>query len=325
MITVQGVPLLATVKEVIDLVKVISTDHGFSYLGKMKVSDSNIQVSCPFHAKGQEKHPSCGLTTRDTMIDGKIMPAGTFHCFTCGRSGNLEELISFVFGKNDAGMYGYKWLVSHFCAVDVSARKPLDISFDKEPEKELPIVSEEELEQYRYYHPYMWERKLDKRAVDFFDVGYDEKTNCLTFPVRDLTGAVRYVQRRSVATKFYKFAENVNKGDYVYGLFQASRNPERRIVITEAPIDAITAWIHGYAGIATCGLPITKKQLDILATYSTREYIIATDADIAGNLAAEFIRRNVNKILWRMSFNGKKDLNEMTDEDWQKINFKLFG
>ena len=45
----------------------------------------------------------------------------------------------------------------------------------KEEVKEVTYVSEEELESYRFYHPYMWERKLTPEVVDKFDIGYDKE------------------------------------------------------------------------------------------------------------------------------------------------------
>ena len=321
----MDLPLIADVRTVIRDVKTVLLENGSELLGKIKESGNGLQISCPFHAEGKEKHPSCGILLKTKKNDfGEVIPAGTFHCFTCGKSGTLNELISYLFGYNDAGFYGYKWLVSHYCSVETSKRQPIELSFSAEKDLEDSIVSEDELSKYRLYHPYMWERKLTEKVVDYFDVGYDKETNCLTFPVKDLFGDVRYVQRRSVKGKFFSFGNDVNKGRYLYGLYEASINPERKIMISEAPIDALTAWIHGYAGIATCGLPITPQQIKILELYSAREYIIASDDDFAGNLAAQFLNKKINKILWRMTFNGRKDLNEMNEEDWAKVSFNLF-
>ena len=324
MIYVMDIPLMTEVKTVMQDVKKILAENHSQLLGKMRSSGSTLQIACPFHAGGVERHPSCGVLLRPKKSDdGKVIPAGTFHCFTCGTSGTLPELVSSLFGYSDGGFYGYKWLVSHYCAVSVEKRAPIDLPFSLPEVPEEPIVTEEELQKYRFFHPYMWERKLTERVVTYFDVGYDKESNCLTFPVKDLFGDVRFIQRRSVAGKFFQFDDAVSKGHYLYGLYEASLNPEKRIIITEAPIDALTAWIRGYAGIATCGLPIDPRQLGILQNYPAREYIVATDADAAGEAAANLLKRKLNKVLWRMTFNGKKDLNEMNEEDWGKVSLKL--
>ena len=240
---------MTDVKTVMRDVKTVLAENHSGLLGKMRSSGSTLQITCPFHAEGKERHPSCGILLQPKKADdGRIIPAGTFHCFTCARSGTLSELVSHLFGYNDGGFYGYRWLVSHYCAVSVEKRSPIDLPFSLPEVPEEPVVSEEELSRYRFFHPYMWERKLNEKVVEYFDVGYDKETNCLTFPVRDLFGDVRFIQRRSVSGKFFQFAESANKGHYLYGLYEASLNPERRIVITEAPIDALTAWIRGYAG-----------------------------------------------------------------------------
>ena len=324
MIYVMGVPLMTDVGNVMKDVKAILKENQSELLGKMRFSGSSLQVSCPFHSDGKEKHPSCGILTKPKKADGgRIIPAGTFHCFTCGESGTLPELVSRLFGYNDGGFYGYKWLVGHYCSVSVEKRTAIDLGFSLPEPMTEPIVQEEELQRYRFFHPYMWERKLTQRVVEYFDVGYDKESNCLTFPVKDLFGDVRFIQRRGVSGKFFHFGEATNKGHYVYGLYEASLNPDRKIVITEAPIDALTAWTRGYAGVATCGLPIDPRQLDILQNYPVREYIVATDDDSAGDAAAAYLKKKLNKILWRAHFGGKKDLNAMTDEDWEKFSITL--
>lgn len=322
MIFVNGVPLLVDIEQLLVDLKQALDDSGIHLLGRIKRSGTSVQFSCPFHGDGNERHPSCGILTTDKHNHDRVIPAGSFNCFTCGTSGTIDQFVSKVFGKNDAGIYGYKWLVSHYCSVEVEQRKEIDLGFETESVVNTEgIILEEELEKYRFYHSYMWERKLTKKVVDYFDVGYDKETDSITFPVKDLKGIVRYVQKRSVNNKFFQFKEDSNKGNYIYGLYEASLNPKLVKVVTEAPIDALTAWTRGYAGLATCGM-ISQEQINILDRFPTRQYIIATDADKAGNIAAKKLSV-IKKVLLRMTFNGKKDLNEMTEEDWDKTTLKL--
>lgn len=317
MITVLGIPLLVSVETIISDLQQVCINNGNGYLAKRKDAGDGIQVSCPFHKNGQENRPSCGILKKDKKTGyGKTIPAGTYNCFTCGSSGTLEEFVSHLLGYNDAGEYGYRWLVSHYAAVAVVNRPEIDLGFDNKTQATVNVVTEEELDSYRYIHPYMYKRGLTEELINFFDVGYDKKTDSITFPVKDLTGSVRYIQRRSVNGKIFKNDNNVNKGLYVYGLFEAKQFPDRKIVITESPIDALNAWKYGYAGVATCGLPVTNEQVKILENYPAREYIVASDDDFAGHVAASKLAK-MNKILWRMTFNGKKDLSDMTEDDWK--------
>lgn len=321
MITVRGVPLMVEVYTLLEDLRLTLESQGVHLLGRQKKSGASVQFSCPFHGDGQERHASCGVLTKDKHTAKGVVQAGTFNCFACGKNGSIEEFVSLLFGKTDAGVYGYKWLVSHYCSVEVVQRQPLDLDFTTSTVTEN-VITEEELEKYRFYHQYMWDRSLTKRVVDYFDVGYDFVTDSITFPVKDLLGIPRYIQRRSVKTKFFKFDENANKGNYVYGLYEASLNKHLKVMICESPIDALTAWTRGYAGVATVGAMVTPKQIQILNDFPVREYIIATDADAAGDLAARKLSK-MNKILFRMSFDGCKDINAMSDSNWENKGLSL--
>lgn len=60
------------------------------YLKDQVDKGDNIVVTCPFHKDGQEAHPSCFVFTRS---DNDKLPPGHYHCFTCGASGPLVELV----------------------------------------------------------------------------------------------------------------------------------------------------------------------------------------------------------------------------------------
>ena len=60
----------------------------------------NIQVCCPFHKNGQERKPSATISLQDQKnFDGKIIKAGTFHCFACGTTCDITQMISHCFQK----------------------------------------------------------------------------------------------------------------------------------------------------------------------------------------------------------------------------------
>lgn len=283
-------------------------------------------VTCPFHGDGTEKKPSCGISTVETKEGTKVYPAGTAHCFTCAYTGDLAEFVSGVLGRQDKGMTGYKWITSRFASVTVDKRKPLqlDMSRGKKDEMSSPIITEEELASYRYQHDYMYFRKLNDKVIDYFDIGYDPKTDSLTFPVHDLNGDVRFVQRRSVGKKSFMNESVAEKGKIVYGLYHVYKNLSwvKEVIICESIIDALTCWTHRVAAVALLGALPTAHQIKLLQKLPVRKYVIGIDnplMDEAGRKGTDRLADELGKtkLINFLKFPEEvKDINEMTPEQF---------
>ena len=275
--------------------------------------NASLQIQCPYHGNGLEKKPSGGIRKSD----------GMYHCFACGQIHTLPELISFCFGHEDdlAGMWGWKWLVRNFATIRVEERKDVILDFDRYSNVgnggnnikcRDNFVTEQELESYRYIHPYMYKRRLTDEIIEMFDIGYDKKTDCITFPVRDKQGKCLFVARRSVKTKFFNYPVGVEKPLYgLYELYQLESFPEE-VIVCESMLDALTVWVYGSYAVAMNGLGngLCFKQLRELPC---RKVIIATDNDERGMSARARIKKEIsNKIVTEFIFpEGKKDLNDL--------------
>ena len=202
MFKVNGFPLLADEFTVLETLRTDLERCDVHLFKDLKVVGNNIQCTCPVHNNGQERRPSCGIS----IVDQGEIPAGTVHCFTCGYTASLEEMISHCFGYNDFGSYGKQWLTRNFLSISVEERKPLELELERHKEqKSAKYITEEELETYRFYHPYMYKRKLTDEVIEKFDVGYDKAfklgkntIRCITFPVRDILGNVLFIARRCI-------------------------------------------------------------------------------------------------------------------------------
>ena len=279
-----------------------------------KTIDSNkdIMIQCPYHGDGQERRPSAGIRKSD----------GMFHCFACGEVHTLPELISHCFGHYEDlfGAFGYRWLVKNFATVEVEERKPieLNLSRNKKYDTSVSFVSEEELDKYRYYHPYWKKRGItDEKIIELFDLGYDKDTCCITFPVHDIDGNTLFVARRSIKTKYFNYPSGVEKPLYgIYELYQQKDFP-KEVIICESMLDALTAWQFGKYAVALNGLG-TDLQFKQLRQLPCRKFILATDNDKAGMKARERIRANIkNKIITEYQFpEGYKDLNDLKNADF---------
>lgn len=208
-----------------------------------------------------------------------------------GESCSLEQMISRCFGKYDLGQYGLNWLKNNFLG-DILQDRQIILDIDRKPVKidsNKNYIDEKELEQYRFYHPYMFERKMTEEVIDIFDIGYDKNTNCITFPVRDKEGNCLFIAKRSVKTKYFNYPQSVEKPVYgIYELYQLKEFPTE-IYICESMIDCIYLWTFKKYAVALNGLG-TDYQIKQLNKLPCRKYILATDNDIAGFRAREKLK-----------------------------------
>lgn len=304
---------------------------GIKRFAKIIVSGDNIQTNCPFHHDGQERKPSFGILSKQKGNE----EAGTCHCFACGWTGSFAEMISNVFGYDDLGLYGGKWLVRNFLTVQIENRPDILEGFNDRHNScnhrtymdmgnTIQTITEEELDKYRNYHPYMWKRKMTPEVVEIFDIGYDKDTNCITFPVRDEYGNCVFVARRSVVSKFFNYPQNAEKP--VYGLYELSQltNYPDEVIICESMIDCLYVWTMGKYAVALNGLG-NDLQFKQLRHMPNRKFILATDMDKAGQSARSRLKKQlsnklVSEYIWDV--NMAKDINDMSQE--QFLNLKEY-
>ena len=287
--------------------------NGIQLLGAVRDTPDNIMVACPYHKDGQERRPSAGIKKSD----------GVFHCFSCGETHSLQEMISHCFGRYDdmIGAFGWEWLLKNFLTVSVEERKGIELNISRSTtEKVSSYISEDELDEYRVYHPYMWKRKMTPEVVDIFDIGYDKRTQSITFPVRDVQGRCLFIARRSVNTKFFNYPAGAEKP--IYGLYELSQLPEypKEVIICESMIDAIYFWTVGKYAVALNGLG-NELQFRQLKEMPCRKFILCTDSDDAGMKARSRIRKNIrNKLIVEYVLpEGRKDANDCTLDELMSL------
>lgn len=316
MIEVNGHYIMQDEKIILQELKRQLAINNIIRFSKIITSGDNVQTTCPFHSEGQERKPSFGILTKDK---GKSV-AGSCHCFSCGWSGPFSEMVSNCFGYADMGIFGGKWLIRNFLSVAIESRPDLDLKFERQGElTKSKYVDEKELESYRIYNPYMWKRKMTPEMVDIFDIGFDSKTNSLTFPIKDENGNCLYIARRSTVTKFFHYPENVDKP--VYGLWELKNiNPEcEEVIICESMINAITVWVYGKYGVALNGTG-TELQYEQLRRMKARKFILAFDPDKAGDAGKVRIRKALtNKIITEYKIPINKDINDLTKSEFLNL------
>lgn len=322
MFEVNGILIQAQGEDIIKEMREQLSANGIQLFHTIKMGVKNVQFSCPSHKNGQERKPSCGMSLEPTYKGGRVIPAGTVHCFTCGYTRELPEFISDCFGRQDAGLFGNRWLKRNFVTTAVESRPSLVLNMSRgktvPQRKEKLVIPENVLDKYRVYHDYMYERKLTNDIIELFDVGFDRKTQCLTFPVKDLEGDVVFVQTRSVRSKFHHFAAGVNKTDYVYGAYEclnASHRKINEVWICESILNALTLWVFGIPAIALMGVG-GGNQYSILKKLPFRSYVLAMDPDDAGYEATEKLIKQLkrHKLLKKVQYPDSRDINNLGEE-----------
>lgn len=294
-------------------------------------------VCCPYHG---EKKPSSSITTEVVEKGDKTVPKGFFNCLACHSKGNLFEFVSACLGKHDGGFAGMKWIESRFKIEEGETHshgRDLHGWGRVHPGRGLPkdIIPESILDTYRYTHPYMYERHLEDDYIDFFDIGYDKETDCLTFPVKDVRGYVRYITKRSVGKKRHVQETGGVKTDFVWGLYEALQeleyNPSQEVYICESVLNAVRYWQLGKLAVALMGTG-GGNQYRLLSHLRCRNIVCSLDPDKAGNIGTDKIHKckelkgfKITDIIYpQWVINEGKDINDLDDEDILSLEYRWY-
>lgn len=349
MFTLNGLPILADEIDILVELKNQLALNGIYRFNEFKTITNHIQFNCPMHKGGQEKSPSCGITTAQIRYaDGKVVPPGTVHCFTCGYTASLNVMISQLFGKNDLGRFGNEWLAKNFVAMEVENRPEIHLNLSRtkhgitadssDSENNFSYVTEDELDTYRYTHPYMYIRKLNDDVISLFDIGYDPKFTitsskgaktsyrCITFPIRDENGNTLFIARRSVDTKFFHYPKNVVKP--VYGLYELKsyygNDFPKELIVCESMFNCLTCWVYGKPAVALNGTG-TVYQYKQLEKLPIRKLVLGLDPDEAGDRGRLKIHKYFNnkRLVTDLVIPKGKDINDLTKSEFDNLNETL--
>lgn len=274
-------------------------------------NQDNIPITCPSHKNGRESHPSCYVYCRR---DNDKVEYGKVHCFTCGYSVSLPEFVGDCFGQGTE--FGNSWLIQRFGTSNEYDSDYLEpIILDKPTQKYL---DESILNNYMFYHSYMWERGLSKEVVDKFGVGYDSVHNAITFPVWDEFNRLVMITSRNVSTKYFHIEKNKDKPVYLLNFILKEKID--KVYVCESQINALTLWSWGYPAIALFGTG-SQYQYEILNRCGIRNYILCFDGDAAGYKGKDRFLKNIRDdvLTSYIPIPNGKDVNNLTKEQFESL------
>lgn len=321
MLTINGLVINVELGEILTELHAQLVVNNISLLNIIKDVGDDYQVQCPYHKDGQERRPSAGIRKSD----------GLLHCLACGETHSLPEVIGFCFGRDM--FFGYNWLMKNFGALSEQDRQPINLNLSRTPSTSVQkYVSEDELDSYRYTHPYMYERGLTDEIIEMFDIGYDKSTDSITFPVRDIKGNTLFVARRTIKYKSFNIPKGIDKplyGDYELSqILQTKENIDKfkEVYVCEGLFDCLRLWCVGKYAVAGFGCLFSDKQIENLCELPTRKLIFALDNDDAGIVATERLKKLVRgKIMTTaiLPYN-RKDIGECTDDELKNLRETLY-
>lgn len=327
-----------------DVELIVNTLAQHGLIRPHKVSGDWYQCYCPFHNDGNERKPSFGILVRSQYKGGQKYPEGFAHCFTCGWAKGLPETVSEILKRKSIGQSGVQWLEANIPGFvsdtefedlipnnvmsAVQNKFALDYIAEQESRK-VTYVSEEELATYRYTVPYMYERGLNDKLIEDYDIGVDmnwvppgrhKVVPCITFPVRDREKRTLFLCRRSIQGKLFNYPEHVVKP--VYGIEMVPKGC-KSVVICESCLDALVAVKYGYPAVALLGTS-NSYQIQQLRELGASEYVIATDGDEGGRKAAAKLKRALSSValIWTIPMPDGKDVNDCDEATFNELYLK---
>lgn len=309
MLKLKNKLISASIKTILNQLR---KETGNYYFNNINVHGNQLMVTCPFHANGIEKHPSCGIVEEDDNLQ-----SGTFHCFTCGQSGTLYDLIAFCFNENI--VFAEEWLEDRFADTYIITQEILpEINLTKDV---INYMDESILDEYKYFHPYQFQRGLTEDIIKKFSIGCTSDGKYITFPCWDEHNHLIGIYKRSTVNKEFIIPKQISKS--VYLLNFCLHENKTTVYVCEGQLDALKLWTWGYPAIALFGTG-SSQQYTILKKSGIRNYILCFDGDEAGHKGEQrFIQNMPNNIFISCKIlpNGK-DVNDLTKEEFDNLEMR---
>lgn len=248
---------------------------------------------------------------RNTPAASVNVRKGLWVCYSCGRGGSVSRLLS-----------------------GVPISDPSIPDFIKDIESDLDAISaagtdgagrtclpESWLRIFTCFRHHAWaERGFSDDAIEHFSLGYDYETDCLTYPLRDLDGAVLGVVRRRLdgGRPKYKYPSHINVHDLLFRYHEAESHMP--LVLVEGALDAVACYDAGVFALALYGSHLSAAQSQLLRRLCPTSVVCAFDNDEAGaNLTSQLqeddlaLLTPVTSIDWRsLGANTAKDVAELS-------------
>lgn len=190
--------------------------------------------------KNGDANPSFGFNEKELVAN----------CFVCGQI-DLIELVKLCGGiEDDARALAFLEAHSDLQAStsDDLVNRVQEIMHPEEEIKVMPEYDSSILDQWRFLHPYLEERGIDKEIAKEMQIGYDERHDAIVIPLF-FQDKLRGWQWRHLSTcdicdptPKYKSTRNLPKSKSLYGydrLLRTLTAEENYVIVVESPMSVL--------------------------------------------------------------------------------------
>lgn len=296
-------------------VRAVLTDIGVEVHSE---TTTDFLCFCPFHFNRNTPSFSVGQTN------------GLFICFntSCGRSGNMMELISYKTGRSGFETMRFIAKKRGDVKVDIETQITQMLNSDddfKEYDAELLAKLRDGLHEYPDGMEYLTvERGFNEDVVEYFECGYSAKRQMVTVPVHSPHGLPVGIVARSITDKRFKNSSELPRNRTMFNVHRAKKHGGT-VIITESAFDTMKLHQAGFSNaVGLLGGHLSPTHFRLLDHHFNR-IIIMTDnplIDAAGRQLGEKLAEGLKhkSILWAMYEPGQpypegcKDAMDCTDK-----------
>lgn len=276
---------------------------------------------CPGHEKNTgfpDRNPNnWSILTEDRVTDkGKVIPAGTHHCFSCGYGGSFVKLVK------DWTNCGWDDAVNWVKARGGILRVEKNLAPKPEKPKLRPVTEEELSAFVRPPLGVLARRYISQDAADRYGVLWEPEKRFFIFPIRHPdTGRLLGWQEKGPG-HFKNVPYQVPKSTTLFGYHEFEGD---YAVVVESPSDVPRLYSAGVSGpLGTYGVHVSEEQFELI-TNVTDTIIWALDNDKDGRKLMSTIKkkwsgRGVRNLFYNYGESLSKDPGEQgATEIWRSI------
>lgn len=243
-------------------------------------------TNCPEHI---DLTPSLSITPSKNL----------FHCFSCGRSGNILNWMMYYEGIS---FYDALQKLISMVDIDISKFKKADalilyknLKFEQEIKNETKldrkIFNENLLDAYQKDIPEEWLLEgIDPDIMRKYNIRIDHKSNRIIYPVCDkdfnligVKGRTRFINYKEMGIQKYQNYQKIGTTDFFIGMKENIENIKHKneVIIFEGIKSGMKVEKWGYNNwIASETSYLNEEQIKILIAMKIKNIIIAFDNDV---------------------------------------------
>jgi DNA primase len=275
-------------------------DLVYPYLSRVTGGHPNLSAICPFHEDPSSSTPSFSFN----------IETGLWHCFGCGRAGNLRSFLQEVGVPKETIATLVEPYLPQIARNERRSRLTWRNRFkNKNPFLAEPVLPDALLGMFDYLPLSLLEAGFSAALLNRVEVGFDKVHHRVIFPVRDLYGNLAGVSGRASGNEWPRFkvyqGGDRTPGDYgpefdsafphyrflhKRFLWNADRvypylvaDPSRPLIITEGFKACL--WVEQHLRmltVAAMGASFSSEQLDTLLYITDGPVYLMLDNDAAG-------------------------------------------